>query len=69
MSESNWADASRRLVDDVRTVQRRIAAEEALVCPGCGAANRPGATYVHLEAPDRAVCIVCARAFDPRVKE
>lgn len=50
---SNWMDANRTKEVD-------------LICPKCGAANRPQATYVVLEAPDRAACAVCSHVFDPR---
>lgn len=54
---SNWDEAVRRLM------------EVELACPKCSATNRPGVTYVVLEAPDRAVCIVCSKAFDPHATD
>ena len=43
--------------------QRRHVLEQDLVCPHCGAANRPGATYVALDRKDWTVgCLVCSRS-------
>jgi transcription elongation factor Elf1 len=64
LSMTNWADAIHRLVDDVRQAQRQLR-EDELRCPHCGAANRPGATYVTKETATRAVCMVCGKAFNP----
>ena len=41
------------------------AREASLRCPYCGACNRPGATYVALDDPQRAVCLVCSKSFKP----
>ena len=56
----NFNDALRHQED-----RRQLAFIAALICPKCRAANRPGATIVDLETPTRAVCMVCAHAFDP----
>lgn len=41
------------------------ALRENLRCPACGAVNRPGATYIELQANGLAVCTVCAKTFQP----
>lgn len=52
---SNWSQATRNYV------QRVI---EALVCPKCGASNRPGATIVEYDPSlEQAVCGVCAHGW------
>lgn len=49
---SNHDNATRQL----RLKQR----EAALVCPKCGAMNRPGASLIELDETDTAWCGVCA---------
>jgi len=63
---SHWADAQNHLLEHVREAERRIAREVSLRCPHCPAMNRPGATIIELETPTRAVCGVCAHAFNPQ---
>ena len=41
----------------------RRAYEVNLVCPKCGASNRPGARIVELETDGAAVCGVCAHGW------
>lgn len=42
------------------------AAISELVCPKCGATNRPGVIYVELySTPGIACCLVCAATFIP----
>jgi len=62
---SNWNEAVQRLVEDVSTARARVALEDRLRCPHCGEMNRPGAHLIELEASHRAVCGVCATAFNP----
>jgi uncharacterized Zn-finger protein len=41
----------------------RLTKEQQLSCPSCGAANRPGATYVELQQNGDAFCMVCSKQF------
>lgn len=52
---SNWTAAT---ADRVRAI------EVTLMCPKCGAANRPGATVVEFDPRTwQAFCAVCSHAF------
>lgn len=51
------------------TDQELLELVAALRCPRCLAMNRPGATIIELETPTRAVCGVCAHAFNPQEQE
>ena len=50
--------------DEVRLSSFRHALEAALCCPKCGAANRPGVSYIEMEQDGRAACSVCSHSFD-----
>lgn len=54
MIPSNWQDAVAHL-----------AVLDALVCPRCGATNRPGASLVELARDGLAGCVVCAYSWRP----
>lgn len=51
---TNWADATHN-----RLVAQLQAVVDALICPRCGAANRPGVRYITVD-DDLADCSVCA---------
>jgi hypothetical protein len=62
MTESNWDNAARLIL------------EPQLVCPKCGAANRPNVIDVHIEQHGHAWCEQCGTAgplqnFIPNPKE
>ncbi len=43
--------------------------EQALVCGKCGAANRPGTTYIELDDTATAWCGVCSYCFAVNIYE
>ena len=53
---SNFRDAVRR------------AQEVDLVCPKCGACNRPGVLYIKIGQDGQAECSVCSKTFNPEEK-
>jgi uncharacterized Zn-finger protein len=54
---NNWRDAT----DDA------VSSEE-VVCPGCGAMNAPGRTYVEVSPHGVCWCSVCTKVFTVNLK-
>jgi len=55
-------------MEPVRRSNWRDAREATLVCPKCGAANRPKATYIELQPNGLAFCSVCSHSWIPEEK-